>query len=128
MNIIEKIMNLWRHRGQKALPEAQMINSQNKNRKYILQINNNSQPTKLDMEIDNFLKAYSNIIENVDEAQPINTTKMAYDALVTMQGKEPTQEEYQNNDYMEQELLKRLYSEKKYNIQSKPYNTYTKNI
>lgn len=117
MNIIEKIMNLWRHRGQKALPEAQMINSQNKNRKYILQINNNSQPTKLDMEIDNFLKAYSNIIENVDEAQPINTTKMAYDALVTMQGKEPTQEEYQNNDYMEQELLKRLYSEKKYNIQ-----------
>ena len=34
MNIIEKIMNLWRHRGQKALPEAQMINSQNKNRKY----------------------------------------------------------------------------------------------
>ena len=117
MNIIEKIMNLWRHRGQKALPEAQMINSQNKNRKCILQINNNSQPTKLDMEIDNFLKAYSNIIENVDEAQPINTTKMAYDALVTMQGKEPTQEEYQNNDYMEQELLKRLYSEKKYNIQ-----------
>ena len=121
MNIIEKIINLWRHRGQKALPKAQMSNSQNKNinknRKYILQINNNSQPTKLDMEIDNFLKSYSNIIENVDETQPINTTKMAYDALVTMQGKEPTQEEYENNDYKEQELLKRLYSEKKYNIQ-----------
>lgn len=118
MNIIEKIINLWRHRGQKALPEAQMSNSQNKklnkNRKYILQINKHNQPTKLEIEIDNFLKAYSNIIENVDEAQPINTTKMA---LVTMQGKEPTQEEYQNNDYMEQELLKRLYSEKKYNIQ-----------
>ena len=91
MNIIEKIIILWRHRGQKALPKAQMSNSQNKNinkiRKYILQINNNSQPTKLDMEIDNFLKSYSNIIENVDETQPINTTKMAYDALVTMQGK-----------------------------------------
>ena len=121
MNIIEKIINLWRHRGQKALPEAQMSNSQNKklnkNRKYILQINKHNQPTKLEIEIDNFLKAYSNIIENVDEAQPINTTKMAYDALVTMQGKEPTQEEYENNDYKEQELLKRLYSEKKYNIQ-----------
>ena len=86
MNIIEKIVNFWKNRGQKALPEAQVTNNY-ANRDWMLSNNNYNQPTKLDMEIDRFLNSYSNMIENADLTQPINTTKMAYRALVTMNGK-----------------------------------------
>lgn len=119
MNIIKRIINFWKNRGQKALPEAQTANNYAKtNGNWMLKNNSYNQPTKLDAEIDRFLSSYSNMIENTDLTQPINTTKMAYRALVTMNGKPVTQEEYNNNYYKEQMVLNNLNSSTQYKVQT----------
>ena len=121
MNIIEKIKRFWKNRNQKTLLDGQTTNIQNtnakKDRKWILRNKNYNQPSKLDMEIDAFLHSYSNMIENTDTSQPINTYKMAYTALVGMNAKPVTQEEYTNNYYKEQELLNQLYSNNQYTVE-----------
>lgn len=121
MNIIKRIINFWKNREQKALPEAQVSNNyanMNVNRNWMLTNNDYNQPTKMDMEIDSFLNSYSNMIENVDLTQPIDTRKMAYRALVTMNGKPVTQEEYNKNSYKEQILLNQLNNNFQYKVQT----------
>lgn len=121
MNIIKKIINFWKKREQKALPEAQVQNNyanMNKNRNWMLTNNSYNQPTKIDMEIDSFLNLYSNMIENADITQPIDTRKMAYRALVSMNGKPVTQEEYNKNFYKEQMLLSQLNNNSQYKVQA----------
>lgn len=121
MSIIEKIKNFWKNRSQKALPEAQITNEYNtngkKNKKWMLHNTKYNQPTKLDMEIDAFLHSYSNIIENTDVMEPINMSKIAYRALVTMTGKPVTQEEFNQNNFKEQELLNQLYNDGQYTVE-----------
>lgn len=122
MNIIQKIKNFWKNKNQKALPEAQMNNSQNtnikQNRKWILPNTQSNQVTKLDQEIDSFLHAYSDIIENTYPNQTMDSYRMAYSALVRMNGKAVTQEEYNNNYYQEQLLLNQLYRDNQYTVQT----------
>lgn len=122
MNIIEKIRHFWKNKNQKALPEAQMMSNQNtnkkQNRKWILSNTKSEQTTKLDREIDAFLHSYSEIIENTCENQTMDSYKMAYSALVRMNGKTITQEEYNNNYYQEQLLLNQLYNNNKYTLQT----------
>ena len=109
MNIVKRLIYFWKNRGQKALPEAQVIgNYVNTNKNWMLQNNSYNQPTKLDMEIDKFLNSYSNMIENANLMQTIDTRKIAYRALVSMNGIPVTQEEYDINYYKEQILLNQL--------------------
>ena len=93
-------------------------NSNMRNDYYNYKNNNYNQPTKLDIEIDRFLNSYSNMIENADLAQPIDTRKMAYRALVTMNGIPVTQEEYNKNSYKEQMLLNQLNNNSQYKVQT----------
>lgn len=119
MNIIDRIKNFWKNRNIKSLPEAQMSRniSNTKNKNWFITNSKYYQESKLDKEIDDFLQSYSNAIEQADMNQPIDNYRMAYRALVTLNGKPVTQEQYDNNSYRQQELLNQLYSTNRYSVE-----------
>lgn len=121
MSLFQKIKNFLK--GTKALPEPEenMYEKENNKSNSWMFYNNSSsyyQPTKLENDIDRFLKAYHTRISMYPEGTQLNNYVEAYSALVGMNGTPITQEEFNNNYYKENELLQQLYSENKYTVQA----------
>lgn len=114
MKIFQRIKNLLK--VTKALPTTEETHKKDNNWMFY---NNNStyQPTKLQKNIDRFLKAYYTQIFMYPEGTQLNNYAEAYSALANMNGTPITQEEFNNNYYKENELLQQLYSENKYTVQ-----------
>lgn len=131
MNIIERIKNIFKKQKYEALPEANQTNeyinsnkNQHINRSWILKRNKdqNVQPqvSKIDSEIDRFLKAYYSKMQYYISNQMPNKAqeiKTAYEALTQMNARSVTQEEYNNNFFQEQELLNNVYSGGRYTVE-----------
>lgn len=117
MNILEKISNLFRKKY-KTLPEATTRSENPKNKTWLLKNNMNNKETKLDIEIERFLTTYYNQIEPIEMTYQMDESRLprAYTALVEMNAKAITQEEYQNNNTKEDELLRDIYTQNRYNL------------
>ena len=78
----------------------------------------NNKETKLDIEIERFLTTYYNQIEPIEMTYQMDESRLprAYTALVEMNAKAITQEEYQNNNTKEDELLRDIYTQNRYNL------------
>ena len=122
MNIIEKIKNLLDRRKTKALPPAtQETNNTHKNkrdRSWIIPYSQKNQPTKLDIQIDQFLHAFSNNIKNYKLRSNDDVNRIAYISLTRMSGKQITEDEYNKNYYNEQNLLNEINYNSQYTAQT----------
>ena len=122
MNIIEKIKTFLNRRKQKAFPtltQDRAIHSVNKkDRSWILNYGQKTQPTKLDVEIDRFLHSFSNNIKKYNIRSNDDLNRIAYTSLTRMNGKSITEKEYRKNYYNEQALLNEIYYNRQYTIQT----------
>lgn len=126
MGLFQRIKNIFKKTKALPAPEENMYEEKsNKNNSWMFYNNNGSyyQPTKLENDIDRFLKAYYTRISMYPEGTQLNNYAEAYSALVGMNGTPITQEEFNNNYYKENELLQQLYSENKYTVQVQENNS-----
>ncbi len=120
MNIIKEIKSIFR--GQEDPNQMNKDSNSNSDRSWILRSNQSVQPqsTKIDCDIDRFLKAYYSKIQYYISNQMPNKAqeiKTAYEALIQMNARSVSQEEYNNNFFQEQELLNKLYLECRYTVE-----------
>ena len=124
MNIIEKIKNYWKNRNIYSLPKGkEKPNRQTKgdksDRNWILpNKKSNGKTTKLEEEIEMFLQAYYQKLEEFDDLNEIDNDNIAYISLITLRGKLVTQDEFYKNYCSEQKLLKNLKKTDDYNIET----------
>ena len=140
MKILEKIkyfIQNIRMKPKMALPPAseninnQNVNEENENNPTNEKTNknngewiiknigkSNTQPTKLDVQIDQFLQDFSDLVERSTLKSNNDIDRMAYKALVSMRGMPITQDEYDKNYYGEQLVLDEIKDEGKYTVQT----------
>lgn len=117
MGLIERIKQIFKRDKTKLLPEPQYTQETNQhdNSWIISNGSGNYQPqlSKIDLDITNFLTKYSQSVAQINSSDQINNYKTAY-ACLCYSGEQITQEQYNYNGSIENNLLANLKSNNMY--------------